>query len=89
MAVSERISKRLCLTGEFWNQMVYDNVTSALACAVVLCRRLKWTTFGVLTRSGHFLCQMSKKKGSSMERSEAFVNPGSRMHQNKVKGFLI
>jgi hypothetical protein len=67
--------------------MVFDNITSALACAV-LCGRLKWTTFNVLTRSGHFVCQMSKRKGSCMERSEAFVNPGSRMYQNKVKVFV-
>jgi hypothetical protein len=62
----------------------YQDVISLLACAI-LCNRRDCSTINILPDDAQFVCQMSKRKASSMEKEEAFPNAGSRIYQKKVK----
>jgi hypothetical protein len=59
------------------------DVISLLACAV-LCHRSNCTTVGILMMDAAVVCQMSNKKGTCMEKEEAFHLPGNRIYQKKV-----
>jgi hypothetical protein len=80
---------------EYFKMIIYDwgilytdlgrtYLISLLACAV-LCGQLKCSTFVVLPEVALFICQMSKKKGTCMEKEEAFGHNGARMYQKTVK----
>jgi hypothetical protein len=61
----------------------FQVVTSILACAF-LCIQHDCSTIDVLPEVARFVCQMSKKKATSMEKKEAFECPGSQIYQRKV-----
>jgi hypothetical protein len=60
-----------------------ENVSSIFACAF-LCSQLKyWTTLSFLPEAVNFVCQMSKKKVSCMEKKEAIYLASAEMYQKK------
>ncbi|XP_064637234.1 uncharacterized protein LOC135493670 [Lineus longissimus] len=59
-----------------------QSVKSVLVCAFV-CHQQKCTTFNVLLDDNHIICQMSKRKGTCMEKTDASPYPGFRMFQVK------
>jgi hypothetical protein len=61
----------------------FQYVQSYLACAI-LCWQEKCITINIMPDDSVYGCQMSMKKGSCMEKEEAFEYPGSRMFQKKV-----
>jgi hypothetical protein len=63
----------------------YQDVISRLTCAILCNIHVRdCSTISVLPDDTQLLCQMSKRRASSMEKKEAFVNPGSRIYQKKV-----
>jgi hypothetical protein len=63
--------------------LCFQRVISVLACAILCCQK-KCLAINILPNDVYYLCQLSKKKGSSMEKNEAFTFPGTRMYQRKV-----
>jgi hypothetical protein len=61
----------------------YFPVISLLACAIHCQRQRKCITFVILSDKA-VDCQISKKKGSCMEKEEAITSSGSRMYEKKV-----
>ncbi|XP_064637295.1 uncharacterized protein LOC135493702 [Lineus longissimus] len=59
-----------------------QSVNSVLVCAF-MCHQQKCTTFNVLLDDNHIICQMSKRKGTCMEKTDASPYPGFRMYQVK------
>ncbi|XP_064626911.1 uncharacterized protein LOC135487286 isoform X2 [Lineus longissimus] len=60
-----------------------QDIVSFLACAI-LCSQQSCTTMNLLPMDSVLICQMSKRKGTCMEKEEAFVNQGAHMYQRKV-----
>jgi hypothetical protein len=61
----------------------YQYVLSVFACAI-LCLQKKCSTFNVVSDIRLPVCQMASKKGTCMEKEDAFRQPGSRMYQKRV-----
>jgi hypothetical protein len=65
-----------------------QGISSVLACTV-LCSQLECATVNVQPEHAGASCQMSKKKGTCMEKEETYRSPGSRMYQRKVTVCLL
>jgi hypothetical protein len=62
----------------------YQYVTSLLACAILCGRYPHCTTICVKPIDTHILCQMSTRRGTCLEKEEAYNYLGSLMYQKKV-----
>jgi hypothetical protein len=60
----------------------YQYVRSVLACASKC--TLNCITVSIVPKVALLVCQMSTKKGSCLEKEDAFMKSGSRMYQKRV-----
>jgi hypothetical protein len=67
--------------------VVYDDVVSLLACAI-LCHKHDCQTINILPDITLSICQLNQKKGTCMQKEEVFELSGSRMYEHKVSAVL-